>query len=135
MHNHINWDDVRSHWDEYRDKVKHQWTKLTDDDIRDIRGDRQRLMQALQDRYEITKDKVEKEVTEFFEGSGNWIDQAKQKVLNIAEQGKQYVRDNSLPDMTNDLQQVIRRHPIRSALVSLGIGYVLAKLGSMTSRS
>jgi uncharacterized protein YjbJ (UPF0337 family) len=135
MHNHINWDDVRSHWDEYRDKIKHQWTKLTDDDIRDIRGDRQRLMQALQDRYEITKDKVEKEVTEFFEGSGNWIDQAKQKVLNIAEQGKQYVRDNSLPDMTNDLQQVIRRHPIRSALVSLGIGYVLAKLGSMTSRS
>lgn len=135
MHNHINWDDVRSHWDEYRDKVKHQWTKLTDDDIRDIRGDRQRLMQALQDRYEITKDKVEKEVTEFFEGSGNWIDQAKQRVLNIAEQGKQYVRDNSIPDMTNDLQQVIRRHPIRSALVSMGIGYVLAKLGSMTSRS
>lgn len=134
MHNHINWDDVRSHWDEYRDKVKHQWTKLTDDDIRDIRGDRQRLMQALQDRYEITKDKVEKEVTEFFEGSGNWIDQAKQKVLNIAEQGKQYVRDNSIPDMKNDLQQLIRRHPIRSALVSLGIGYVLAKLGSMTSR-
>ncbi len=135
MHNHINWDDVRSHWDEYHDKVKHQWTKLTDDDIRDIRGDRHRLMQALQDRYEITKDKVEKEVTEFFEGSGNWIDQAKQRVLNIAEQGKQYVRDNSIPDMTNDLQQVIRRHPIRSALVSMGIGYVLAKLGSMSSRS
>jgi uncharacterized protein YjbJ (UPF0337 family) len=135
MHNHINWDDVRSHWDEYRDKVKHQWTKLTDDDIRDIRGDRHRLMQALQDRYEITKDKVEKEVTEFFEGSGNWIEQAKQRILNIAEQSKQYVRHNSLPGMTNDLQQVIRRHPIRSALVSMGIGYVLAKLGSMTSRS
>lgn len=135
MENHINWDDVRSHWDDYRDKVKHQWNKLTDDDIRDIRGDRQRLMQALQDRYQITKDKVEKDVTEFFAGSGTWLEQAKQRVLNIAEQGKQYVRDNSLPDMTNDLQQVIRRHPIRSALVSLGIGYVLAKLGSMTSRS
>lgn len=135
MENHINWREVETHWDDFKDRIKDKWRKLTDDDMRDIHGDRHRLMQALQDRYDLTKDKVEKQVEDFFEGTGSWIEGAKQRVVDVAERGKQYVQENSISDMTADLRCVIRKNPIRSALVTLGIGYMLGKIASLGSRA
>jgi uncharacterized protein YjbJ (UPF0337 family) len=135
MDSNINWDSVRIHWDDYREKIKDQWSRLSDDDLRDIRGDRQRLMKALQDRYTLTKDKVERDVNEFFQASRSWLEQIKHKATDLAMQSKQYVCDTSLPDMAADLQRVVRRYPLRSAFISLGIGYMLGKLSCMTARS
>ena len=103
MENHINWDAVRIHWDDYREKIKDQWSRLSDDDLRNIRGDRHRLMEALQDRYELPKEKVEREVNAFFKASETWLEQLKQKAADLALQSKQYVCDTSLPDMATDL--------------------------------
>lgn len=135
MENHINWSELETHWDDYKDRIKHQWGKLTDEDMRDIHGDRHRLMQALQDRYQITKDKVERQVTDFLANSGSWIEQAKLRVVEVAEQGKKYVQQNSITDMTADLRRVIRHRPIQTALVSIGVGYLLGRLFSGNSRS
>lgn len=135
MENHIDWGAVQSHWDDYKDRIKDKWNKLTDDDMRNIHGDRHRLMQALQDRYQITKDKVEKQVTDFLESSGSWIEGAKQRVVEVAERGKQYVQENSISDMTADLRSMIRKNPIRTALLSVGIGYMLGRIFSSGSRA
>jgi uncharacterized protein YjbJ (UPF0337 family) len=135
MENHINWESVEAHWDDFKDRVKHKWNKLTDDDMRDIHGDRYRLMQALQDRYEITRDKVEKQVSDFLESNGTWIESVKQRVMEVTERGKQYVQENSITDMTSDLRCMIRKNPIRTTLISIGIGYMLGRVLSMGSRS
>lgn len=135
MDKNINWHEVETHWDDFKDRIQGKWKKLTDDDLRDIHGDRHRLMQALQDRYQLTKDKVEKQLEDFFVSTGSWIEGARVRVVEVAERGKQYVQENSIPDMTADLRSVIRKNPIRTALLSLGIGYMLGKIFSSSSKS
>ena len=135
MDDHINWGALQSHWDDYKDRIKDKWNKLTDDDMRNIHGDRHRLMQALQSRYEITRDKVEKQVTDFLENTGSWIEGAKQRIVKVAERGKQYVQENSISDMTADLRGMIRKNPVRTALLSAGIGYMLGRIFSGSSRA
>ncbi|MFT3879643.1 MAG: hypothetical protein QM703_08285 [Gemmatales bacterium] len=135
MHNHINWGEVEAHWDDFKDRIKDKWNKLTEDDMRDIRGDRHRLTQALQDRYELTRDKVEKQLDDFIENAGSWVEGARQRVVQAAQRGKHYIQENSISDMTADLRGVIRKNPIRSALVTLGIGYMLGKITSLGSRA
>jgi len=135
MNNHIDWKAVESHWEEYKDRIKDKWKKLTDDDLKNIHGDRHRLMQALQDRYQLTKDKVEKQVEEFLDTAGTWMEGAKQRVMEVAERGKQYMQENTIKDMTADIRYVIRKNPVRSTLVSIGIGFLLGKLLSSSSRA
>ena len=133
MENHINWNAVEAHWDDYKDRIQDKWDKLTDDDMRKIHGDRHRLMQALQDRYQLTKDKVETQVSDFLDSASSWMEMAKRRVAEVAEQGKQYVQENSITDMTADLRDAVQQNPIRSILISLGIGYVLGRLFSSSS--
>lgn len=128
------WDNVKTHWNDASRKLQAEYSRLTEQDLKDISGDRNRLTQALQDRYELTRDKAEKEIDKFLTNSATWVDKAKQKFVEVADQGVQYVKDHSLSDMSNDLQRLIRQYPIRSALISVGVGWVIAKVGSMTSR-
>lgn len=135
MENRINWGEVETHWDDFKYRIKDKWNKLTDTDMRNIHGDRHRLMQALQDRYELSREKVEKQMSDFLEGSASWFEGVKQRVAEFAERGKHYVQENSITDMTADLRSVIRHNPIQTVLLSLGVGYMLGKIFSCGSRS
>jgi len=43
------------------------------------------------------------------------------------EQAGSYLKEQDLADMRADLEGIIRRHPIESLLVGLGVGYLLAR--------
>jgi uncharacterized protein YjbJ (UPF0337 family) len=58
----MNWDTVQGNWTELKGKIKHQWGKLTDDDLKAIEGDRDQLAGRLQQRYGYAKDKVDAEI-------------------------------------------------------------------------
>src|SRR5437868_6630195 len=128
MNHHIDWEAVETHWDDYKDRIKHQWNKLTDDDLRDIHGDRYRLMRALQDYYEISRDKVEKQLNDFLDNSRSWLEGVKQRAIDVAEHGKHYVLENSIADVTADIRRTIRKNPIRTVLLSVGIGYMVGRI-------
>jgi len=134
MENHMNWKAVEADWDHFKSRVKGKWNKLTDSDMDQIHGDRHRLMQALQDRYSLTKDKIEEQVEQFLEEAGSWISEAKEKVLDAAQRSGQYLMENSFNDMASDLQATIRRNPIRCALISLGIGYLIGRVLTPSTR-
>jgi methyl-accepting chemotaxis protein len=46
---------------------------------------------------------------------------------NTLERAGTYLQQQDLADMRADLEGVIRRHPIESLLVGLGVGYLLAR--------
>ena len=135
MNHHIEWEAVEAHWDDYKDRIKHKWNKLTDDDLRSIHGDRYRLMRSLQDHYELSRDKVEKQLEDFLESSRTWLEGVKQRAIDVAEHGKQYVLENSIADMAADIRYVIRKNPIRTTLISLGIGYIVGRIYSSSTRA
>lgn len=61
----MQWDSIEGKWQQLRGKVREQWGKLTNDDIDVIAGKRDQLVGILQQRYEKTRDEVERQVREF----------------------------------------------------------------------
>ncbi|SON54785.1 CsbD-like protein [Hartmannibacter diazotrophicus] len=58
----MNWDQIEGKWREMTGSAKAQWGKLTDDDITEINGNREKLAGKLQAEYGKTKEEVEEEI-------------------------------------------------------------------------
>ena len=65
----MNWDHIEGNWKEFKGKAKGEWGKLTDDQLDVIAGKRDRLADKIQETYGITKDAVEKQLTDW----QNWV--------------------------------------------------------------
>lgn len=61
----VNWEMVEGNWTKLSGKVKEQWAKLTDDDVKSIEGKRDQLIGTIQAKYGIAREEAEKEVSRF----------------------------------------------------------------------
>lgn len=57
------WDRVQGNWKQFKGEVKEQWGKLTDDELDQIEGKRDKLIGRLQERYGIAKAEAERQVS------------------------------------------------------------------------
>jgi uncharacterized protein YjbJ (UPF0337 family) len=62
----MNSDQVKGNWEQVKGRVKAAWGKLTDDDIREINGDRERLVGKLRERYGDSRETIGRKVDDFF---------------------------------------------------------------------
>ena len=62
----MDWNQVEGNWRQVRGNVKKQWGKLTDDDLTAIDGRREALEGRIQERYGYTKDRVRKEIDDWY---------------------------------------------------------------------
>jgi len=58
----MNWDTIEGQWKQLTGTVKSEWGKLTDDEITEINGDRDKLVGTLQEQYGLAKDEAERQV-------------------------------------------------------------------------
>ena len=63
----MNWDKIEGNWKQFKGQVKEKWGDLTDDDLDKVAGSREQLEGLIQQRYEIAKDQVKKDVN-------TWLD-------------------------------------------------------------
>lgn len=61
----MNEDIVKGKWQEIKGVVQQKWGKLTDDDIAEIKGSRERLAGTIQKNYGIARDEVEKQLKDW----------------------------------------------------------------------
>ena len=61
----MNWDTIEGKWDEFKGHVRSKWAKLTDDDVANLKGKREKLVGALQARYGMVKDDAERQIDEW----------------------------------------------------------------------
>jgi uncharacterized protein YjbJ (UPF0337 family) len=61
----VNWDIIEGKWKQMKGAVKQRWGKLTDDELDQLAGHRDKLVGKLQERYGINKDEAEKQVDEW----------------------------------------------------------------------
>lgn len=57
------WDRVKGNWKQFKGEIKEQWGKLTDDELDQIEGKRDKLVGRIQERYGIAKDEAERQVS------------------------------------------------------------------------
>jgi len=58
----MNWDQIQVNWMLFKDKVRGNWVKLTDEDLTRIGGRRSVLVGRLQARYGFGKAEAEREI-------------------------------------------------------------------------
>ncbi|HVH43732.1 MAG TPA: CsbD family protein [Labilithrix sp.] len=61
----MNWERVEGQWNQLKGELKSKWAKLTDDDLRNVGGKKERLIGKLQERYGVMKDEAERQVDEW----------------------------------------------------------------------
>ena len=52
-------------WHQIKGKVKEQWGKLTDDDLKQLEGHAEQLAGKLQERYGLAREEAERQAKEF----------------------------------------------------------------------
>lgn len=62
----MNWDVIEGKWEQFKGGAKEQWGKLTEDDMTEIAGKRDKLVGKLQEKYGWGKEKAEEEANSFF---------------------------------------------------------------------
>lgn len=58
----MNWDQIECNWLIFKGKLRHNWVKLTDEDITRINGRRDELAARLQARYGFAKAEAAREI-------------------------------------------------------------------------
>ncbi len=69
-------EELRIHWDYLKEKLRNKWKALTEDDIHRIKGNCDKLVAQLQERYHLDKAKAEEEFHAFIDS----IETFKEKV-------------------------------------------------------
>lgn len=61
----MNWQQVKTNWNNVSKQFHHKWGKLTDNDLKAIAGRRDELVTRLQKLYSLDKPKAEREAEDF----------------------------------------------------------------------
>jgi uncharacterized protein YjbJ (UPF0337 family) len=59
------WDQIVGKWNQVKGEVRTRWGELTDDDVEQIAGQRDKLAGKLQERYGIAKEEVNKQIDDW----------------------------------------------------------------------
>lgn len=66
----MNWDKIAGNWKQYQGKIKEKWSFLTDEELDRIGGKRDQLVEMVEKKYGLTKDRVEQAVEDFLKEIG-----------------------------------------------------------------
>ena len=61
----MNWDVIQGKWKQLSGTIKQRWGKITDDELDQLGGHRDKLVGKIQERYGINKDEAEKQVNDW----------------------------------------------------------------------
>jgi len=149
----MNWTSLQGNWNEAKGKVKNKWGRLTDDDLMQVSGNKDRLVGVIQQKYGIAREKAEEQLEEFMSSADSWTNRAKEGAQEVVDRGREYVekgveRGKEMVDkgreyvqnanasrMANDLQDLISRHPVQSAIIGVGLGFLIGRLLTPSSTS
>lgn len=61
----MKWDFAEGSWKQMKGKVRKRWGKLTDDELEQVKGDRDQMIGLIQRKYSIGREEAEKQVDEW----------------------------------------------------------------------
>lgn len=102
-------DTFTGRWDQFRSDSKREWSKLTDEDLDQIKGNMEQLISLVQQKYDYTSDQARQEVTRFMQ----------------SHNGTVYQIARRLP---GDVDNEVRRHPWAALATAMGLGIALGFL-------
>jgi uncharacterized protein YjbJ (UPF0337 family) len=125
---------LQGQWQKVRGDIRSKWGKLTNDDLDQIAGNKDKLVGTLQERYGYMWDEAREMVDRYLDEYGEGGLKAKisavmskENFQKLGDSVSEAVSKDSLQRMGNDVVDCIRRYPVASLLIGLGVGYLLAR--------
>ena len=155
-------------WSHIRPQVRGWWDRLTDADLEQVAGQRDRLIRAIESRYGYAHERAEQEVDrrlgEFYQTleaskGGRLMEAASSTAQGLASTltktaseagttaqkiaataattvGDRVSRAGRyVPEIPGGLTEFIRRHPLPSLMVGMGLGFLLGRSFAWTMGS
>ena len=66
----MNWDIIEGKWTQLKGTLREKWGDLTDDELTEMAGKKDRLAGKLQEKYGWTREEAEREIDDFFRDKG-----------------------------------------------------------------
>ena len=85
---------MKGKWHQTKGAVRKQWGKLTDDDVKMFLGEGEVLTGKLQERYGYTRERAEREVTDFMDSLDDMIPEAQEAVAEAQEKVAETLDEN-----------------------------------------
>ena len=123
----MNEDIFAGQWKEMRGQLKSWWGKLTDDDFEWIGGQKDKLIGLIQERYGYTRDQARDEIERRFDEYSNKAQEITKSTAERLEAAGAYLQEKRLADIATDFAALVRKHPVPSLLIGLGLGYLLTR--------
>ena len=147
MNDHI----LAGQWKQMKGALKSWWSDLSDDDFEDIGGQKDKLIGWVQEKYGRTHEQAAQEVDarlkEYGDKYGGTVADLKAKAYDIGEtvvgkaseaatavrsgveRASSYFQEKTIDSIGSDITAIVRKYPIQSVLISLGVGIWLARGG------
>jgi uncharacterized protein YjbJ (UPF0337 family) len=61
----MNWDQIAGKWEQAKGQLRRKWGELTDDEVDQIKGDREVLVGTLQERYGFVREEAVRRADEW----------------------------------------------------------------------
>ncbi len=58
----MNWDQIQGNWKQFKGKARQQWGDLTDDELEQVGGQRDKLLGKIQEKYGFTKEEADQQI-------------------------------------------------------------------------
>jgi uncharacterized protein YjbJ (UPF0337 family) len=153
----MNNDIFAGQWKEMRGALRSWWGKLTDDDLERIGGEKDKLIGVMQEKYGYTRDQAQSEIERRFneyDGSdaatggsaaSGIVNNMKSKAHELSvtaaskardatagvksglDTAESYLKEHKVKSIAADLGALVRKHPVPSVLIGLGLVYLLSR--------
>ena len=135
MNDHI----LAGQWKQMKGALKSWWSDLSDDDFEDIGGQKDKLIGWVQETYGRTREQAAQEVDAVADLKTRAYDIGETVVGKVSEaatalrsgvgKASSYFQGKTVDSIGSDLTAIVRKYPIQSVLISLGVGIWLARGG------
>ena len=61
----MNWDQIKGNWAQFTGRIREEWGELTDDEVQEAKGDRDKLIGLIQEKYGKAREEAAEEVARF----------------------------------------------------------------------
>jgi len=147
----MNNDILSGQWKQMQGSLKSWWGQLSDDDFDNIGGQKDKLIGWVQEKYGRTREQATQEddarLKEYSDKYGGTVADLKARAYDIGEtvvgkaneaatavrsgveKASSYFQEKTLDSMGSDVTALVRKYPVQSVLIGIGVGIWLARGG------
>jgi uncharacterized protein YjbJ (UPF0337 family) len=119
-------------WAQIRQHLRGWWDQLTEHDLEQIAGEQDQLVRVIQERYQYLRERAQEEVDRRLRAYQTMASPMAEAMITADDDAASHLTETAagtslLDQYTGDLVVLVRRYPVASVLIGLGVGVLLAR--------